>query len=375
MRLGARYGFALFSRKPISEFLSPAPVLIREGQPMTSVLETVFSRADEAFYDDVVLLDSEDRFLGLIHVHSLVRVQTQFLRDNIAQLEEQKRVINEKNQQMEEDLVMACEIQLAMLPREHLLFPATALPGDPHLEFARLYQPAQKVGGDVIHVLPLSGQSIGVFIADVMGHGVRSALVTAMLRALVEEAGAAQSDPGALLTQLNRDLSSILRHTGDMLFATAFYLIADLASGTVRYACAGHPRPLRLRRNTGRVEVLPCTRPVAGPGLCVIETATYGTATASLENDDLVLLYTDGIIEAPSPEGDLYSLERLQASLLRHADLSPVALADAILADAHRFTQGLGFDDDVCLAAVQVALQSSLQDVAGPANLETTLVN
>jgi len=365
MRLGARYGFALFSRKPVREYLSPAPVLVRLGQPISEVLETVFSRADESFYDDVLLLDRDGQFLGLIYVHSLVRLQTQFLRDNIRLLETQKRVIHEKNQQMEEDLVMAREIQLAMLPPEQLSFPADALPGDAGMRFARLYRPAEKVGGDFLHVAPLSEHAVGIFIADVMGHGVRSALVTAMLRALVEETGSAATDPGQLLTHLNRELSAILRQTGDVMFATAFYLVADSRAGTLRFASAGHPAPMRVARRSGAVTSLRCPRGVAGPGLCVFENAAYGTAEARLEGDDIILLFTDGLIEASDAEGDLYGPERLREMLQRDACLDIAALVESVFAEVEQFAGEASFEDDVCLAGLNVVLRDSLVSPGG----------
>ncbi len=354
MRLGARYGFTLFSRKPVSDYLALSPVLVPLGQAVEEVLETVFSRDSERFYDDVVLTGPDGGFLGLIHVHTLVRLQTEFLRDNIRLLEMQKQLIREKNQQMEEDLAMAREIQIALLPREQMSFPADAPPEQAPLRFARLYRPAQTVGGDFVHVIPLADDSLGIFIADVMGHGVRSALVTTMLRALVEEIGASGADPGRFLTELNRNLAGILSQTGEMMFATAFYLIADAGSGKLRYARAGHPCPVRLRRDTGTVETLECSRPLAGPGLCVFKDAVYGTAEADLTGDDTILLFTDGLTEASDPEGELFGDERLQETVRKHADLEVTALVEEVFAEAERFLQGGEFEDDVCIVALNV---------------------
>jgi phosphoserine phosphatase RsbU/P len=352
MRLGARYGFALFSRRPVRDYLSAAPVIVSADQPLGEILATVFSRSDESFYDDVVLLDTDGTFLGLIFVHTLVRLQTQFLRDNIVLLEAQKLEIREKNETMEEDLVMAREIQHAMLPPPQCSFPMDAQPGQSGIHIARLYRPAQTVGGDFVHVVELSENAVGIFIADVMGHGVRSALVTAMLRALVQEIGPVCHDPGQLLTQINRDLSAILDQTGDVMFATASYLIADSRAGHLRFGSAGHPHPIHLRRGSARVEALTFPRGVAGPGLCVFKDATYGTAEATLESDDVILLFTDGLIEASDAEGELFGTERLEDALRRHADRDIVSIVEGILAEAEQFTGGQPFEDDVCVVGV-----------------------
>jgi serine phosphatase RsbU (regulator of sigma subunit) len=89
---------------------------------------------------------------------------------------------------------------------------------------------------------------VGVFICDVTGHGVRAALVTAMIRALSEELKPLARDPGNFLRKLNSDLSSILKNTGSPMLTTAFYLVANCQTGVMRFANAGHPKPLLLRR-------------------------------------------------------------------------------------------------------------------------------
>jgi len=351
MRLGARYGFSLFSRKPVSEFLVGAPLFVRIGQDIGDVLETVFSRRDESFNQDVALLDADGRFLGLIYVHTLVRLQTQFLNDNIRLLQEHERVIGEKNRQMEEDLAMAREVQIAMLPERKMSFPPAASGGSA-MHFARLYRPAQKVGGDFVHVIPLSNQATGIFIADVMGHGVRSALVTGMLRALVGEIGSTGAEPGRLLTETNRALTAILRPSGDMMFATAFYLIADFGAGTMKFARAGHPCPIWLRRSRGTAEHLVCERPLAGPGLCLVEDAKYGTAETPLDGDDAIVLFTDGVIEAGNPEGRMFGSDRLLGTVRHHAGLDIPDLVDAIFHEVEGFANSEPLEDDVCIVGL-----------------------
>ena len=95
---------------------------------------------------------------------------------------------------------MAMELQQALLPKEYPLFPPTATTETAHLRFAHLYQPASFIGGDFFTSFRVSDHEAGVFICDVMGHGVRSALITAMLRALIEAEAASLADPGLVLT-------------------------------------------------------------------------------------------------------------------------------------------------------------------------------
>ena len=361
MRLGARYGFSLYYRKPVREFLSPAPILVEIGQPIREVLESVFSRDEARFYDDVVLVEPGGEFIGMIHIHTLVRLQTGILQDNIVQLEHQEKEIREKNHQMEEDLVMAREMQMAFLPHEQLEFTV----GDeeapaPWLKISRLYQPAQKVGGDFIHVTSLGPDSVGIFVADVMGHGVRSALVTAMLRALVEEIGTSKSDPGEFLTELNRELTAILSQSGDMMFATAFYVVIDRGNATARYSRAGHPCPVILRRSLDTTEIMECRRPLSGPGLCVFESARYGTAETSLSDDDVILMFTDGLIEAAESNSEPFGVEGLREAMQRHAELDVQHLVSEIHRTAETFVHGAPFEDDLCLVAINFLVPQAI---------------
>src|SRR5262249_19221098 len=151
------------------------------------------------------------------------KVQNALLLANIGQLEKKEREIRQKNEQMESDLRMAMELQQAMMPKTepHSLGRESKIVAGPRFEHR--YVPASLVGGDFFHIIRLSESVASIFICDVMGHGVRSALVTAMLRALIEACGADAADPGKIMTQLNREFTKILKQTDTVLFATAFY--------------------------------------------------------------------------------------------------------------------------------------------------------
>ena len=154
---------------------------------------------------------------------------------------------------MEEDLKMAREIQLAMLPQQYPGFPAGRPAGRKPAPIPAPLSSHRPGGGRLFqHPAPGFATRPALFICDVMGHGVRSALVTAMVRALVEELRPMAADPGQLLTRINRDIRSILQQTGTPLFTTAFYLVADLETRQITYANAGHPRPFLIHRGPRR---------------------------------------------------------------------------------------------------------------------------
>jgi sigma-B regulation protein RsbU (phosphoserine phosphatase) len=259
------------------------------------------------------------------------------------------------NQQMAADLEMARQLQQSLLPADRPCFPRSAAPAQAALRFHHRFLPATVLAGDFFNLVELSEHEAGVFICDVMGHGVRSALVTAMLRALVDDLAPRSTDPGHFLAEVNRKLSALIHPADTPLFATAFYLIADVASGQMRFANAGHPRPLRLQPAAGladRLHVLPRS----GPALGMSAEATYATTTCPLAPGDLILLFTDGLFEVMAADGqEDFGQPRLLAAARERLKLPPPELLDGLLAEVRRFSGGAEFGDDVCLLGMEVA--------------------
>ena len=270
-----------------------------------------------------------------------------------ALLAQSRKELRVRNAQMEDDLKMAREIQLTMLPQQYPTFPRAASPSESAFQFTHLYLPAGTVGGDFFAVSALSENEAGVFICDVAGHGVRSALVTAMIRALTEELKPLAKDPGQFLSKLNSDLHAILKHTDTPMLTTAFYLMVDSKSGIMRYANAGHPKPLLIRRSASRVEPLANAGGKSQPVLGLFEAATYETTEVKLAPKDLVMLFTDGLYEVQDRKDELYSQEMLVAGVQRRTQLAAPQLFDELLAEIRRFASDSAFDDDVCLVAVE----------------------
>jgi sigma-B regulation protein RsbU (phosphoserine phosphatase) len=272
-----------------------------------------------------------------------------------ALLAQNRKELRARNAQMEDDLKMAREIQLTMLPQQYPTFPRAASPSDSAFQFTHRYLPAGTVGGDFFAVSALSETQAGVFICDVAGHGVRSALVTAMIRALAEELKPLAIKPGQFLSKLNADLHAILKHTGTPMLTTAFYLVVDAKSGIMRFANAGHPKPLLIRRSASRVEPLANAAGKSQPVLGLFEDATYETSEVKLDPKDLVMLFTDGLYEVQDHNSELYSQELLVAGVQRRTQLSAPQLFDELLAEIRHFAADSAFDDDVCLVAVEYA--------------------
>jgi sigma-B regulation protein RsbU (phosphoserine phosphatase) len=281
------------------------------------------------------------------------------------QAEERERLINaelsrsqtelrKKNEILEDDLKMAREIQQAMLPQQYPAFPPGATPEASAFRFCHRYHPTGQVGGDFFNVLRLSDTKAGLFICDVMGHGVRSALVTAMVRALVEELCGAAMDPGQLLTRLNSDLRAILQQTGTPLFTTAFYLTADLEKKEILFANAGHPKPFLIRHLSNQVELLKYPDGKARPALGLFAKSIYQTASVPMMPGDVVMLFTDGLYEVEGAGKQQFSQELLLQTVKKYTNLPCSDLFDTILKEIRRFSANEDFSDDVCLVGLEV---------------------
>jgi sigma-B regulation protein RsbU (phosphoserine phosphatase) len=259
------------------------------------------------------------------------------------------------NEQIRADLQMAHRLQESLLPQSYPSFPATAAPEDSLLQFSHRYFWTTELGGDFFSVQRLPDGRAGVLICDVMGHGVRSALVTAMLRTMVGDLEKHAADPGRFLGQMNRRLAAILKQTEEPLYATAFYLVVDVAEKRMRYARAGHPAPLHLRPQAGIVEPLPIPSH-AGAALGLFEKADFVTSERSLTAGDRVLLFTDGLVEVTGKsEDDDYGQQRLLAAARQRLQRPVPELLDELIADARAFAGRHEFEDDVCLLAMEVA--------------------
>lgn len=268
-------------------------------------------------------------------------------------LEQQAEELREKNEEMEADLEMARELQSAFLPRHYPSFPSHASPHQSAIQFCHRYLTTTALGGDFFDIVPLSDTEVGVLICDVMGHGVRAALVTAIVRGLVEEMRPMAADPGKFLAGLNHSLRAVLQQTITPLFASASYVVIDIGRGEVRFANAGHPAPFHVRRRAGKAELLTCGEK-PGPALGIFDGAAYPSACCSLVPGDLVMLYTDGLYEVESLDGRFFDKEQLLEAIKKRAALPTPQLLDALVAEIKEFAGVRDFNDDMCIVGMDV---------------------
>ena len=260
--------------------------------------------------------------------------------------------IAEKTSEISRDLELAREFQEALMPKSFPEIPTDAELAPFRLEFRHLYKPAHSVGGDFFNVAKLDDLRAGVFIADVMGHGARSALVAAILRTLLQNLGIESTEPARFLASLNRHFHAIVRSSGETIFVSAFYMVVDTGAGTICYASAGHPSPFVASRRDRQVR--PLIDQVQGnPALGILPEVTYKQWTRALRGGELFILFTDGVHEACNEAGEDFGVERMREAIQQQMDREISDIPAAIFAELQSFIAPALPGDDICIVAFE----------------------
>lgn len=259
------------------------------------------------------------------------------------------RALKRKNEQMEKELALARKLQTTLAT---FRFPdRIRLAGHAPAHAAYLYRPSEHVAGDFFQIFEIDEHRFGAFVCDVMGHGVRSALVTAVVRGLLEEKRAGLVDPARLFGEINDVLFRLAEDPDFPRFVTASFALFDVAEQTVQIVCAGHPPLLAGTRIDGqcRCQKLAQER---DPALGLVDHYTFRASTHPLDDNTLFLLYTDGLVEERDASGAEFGIE----GVLNCMNTVEQPRAEELITCLHehliRHAGTPRFSDDVCAVAI-----------------------
>jgi sigma-B regulation protein RsbU (phosphoserine phosphatase) len=265
--------------------------------------------------------------------------------------------LKQKNEQIETDLEMARKVQLAFLPKSYPSFIWDLSSNESALKFFHRYEPSEELAGDFFQVIPISNSQAGIIVCDVMGHGVRASLVTAVLRGLVGEMKLITPYPHVFLRKVNQRLHAVFKQLDMTMFVTAFYAVFDLIKGQLRYANAGHPLPVIFNRALpSDPDFLEPVSEDPEPALGLIDNFKYSFAARPIEAGDSVLFYTDGILELENKAGEQFGELRMVRSFIPDETTlnSSDPMLDRLFESIREFTGGGGGQDDICAVTVDV---------------------
>ena len=245
-----------------------------------------------------------------------------------------------ENSRMLRDMELARQIQLSLLP--------TAPPELPGVLLAGCCVPATHVGGDYYDYFPRENGVVDLVIADVSGHNIGAALMTAEARSVLHAEVHLFTNAGDILASLNRILHNDLNQAE--LFITLFYVKYDTVTRTLTYANAGHVPPLLISSTEKACQQLDAEGLILGVK-CEV---AFEEKQLRMNAGDTLIMYTDGIIEARNIAGELFGLERLCSILDAMQAESPQAIIDAVLVEVAAFTGTTTLEDDVTMIVIKV---------------------
>ncbi|MBW2185907.1 MAG: SpoIIE family protein phosphatase [Deltaproteobacteria bacterium] len=241
--------------------------------------------------------------------------------------------------EQEKELRIAEQIQLGLLPDK---MPALA-----KHDIAAICVPAKQIGGDYYDFI-IQPPEFDIVVADVSGHNIGAALLMAEARTFIQARARQLPSPTSILDALNRFLHDDLSKAE--LFITMFYLQYDLEKNQITYANAGHNRPLILRHSDKSFEELDAEGLILG-----IQTeVTFEEQHCQLHPGDILVMYTDGIVEAENNNEEMFGMDQLKNAILDSASLSAQEIIDQTMSLARMFQGRRHFNDDVTMVVLKI---------------------
>ena len=297
-------------------------VLVRQPLLLYYAIRVLSARLREADLQMIGDLQRKNRELGRAY----------------RELQEAQAALLEK-ERMDRELELARDLQESILPEAFL--------GLPGISCAVRRRAAWQVGGDFYDVIWLSQGHIGLVMADVSDKGMAAALYMALTRSLIRAEARHSASPRQVLLSVHKLLLEMSQAT---MFVTVFYGVLDPAQRTLRYARAGHDRPLLVSPGSGEFRFLGAD----GMALGIVEQVSLEEVSVSLHPGDLLVLYTDGITDANSPAGEFFGLERLYETVRAAGSLSAQKVCDLVFERVDRFQAEAVQYDDMALLVVKV---------------------
>ncbi|TFH08797.1 MAG: response regulator, partial [Nitrosomonadales bacterium] len=263
------------------------------------------------------------------------RIKTQLaLKESMKKLHDAYDIIEVQKDRMQQELNVGRSIQLAMVPKY--------FPNSNDISIHAVLEPAREVGGDFYDVFNIDGDRICLCIGDVSGKGVPAALFMAVAKTLINSRASSDSSTARIVTYANNELS---KDNEGCLFVTLFVCILNTRTGELMTTNAGHNPPF-LKHIDGSITVLSCCN---GPAVAAIEGVTYTESTIQLQNDDTLLLFTDGVTEADDLDRTLFGEDRLKKILADWQHGSMEELVNHVVNETHKYEGKNRQADDIAV--------------------------
>ncbi|MCX7028199.1 MAG: SpoIIE family protein phosphatase [Spirochaetes bacterium] len=312
------YGVILFlSRRTIQRNHELLDMIEETGAALGAFMAKHFARKS---------LEAESEKLGVLVEEGTARIRA--LQNEV-----------NRQQRLEQDMIMAAEVQRQLLPLKD--------PEIPGFSISSAAIPARLISGDFWDYAPASPGLCDIIIADVSGKGIAAAVMTTAAKTIFRLSDKGRGDPSRLLEAMNTALYVDLERTE--MFLTAQILRLDSTRGRISYASAGHTEALHFLRSTGKCVLLPSTAPPIG----IIGEISVGQLEIATRPGDFFVVYSDGVTEAVDEEDRLFGMKRFVDILEGGAFESASDLVQAVLAEVRRFSGDGPLADDLTIVVIE----------------------
>jgi serine phosphatase RsbU (regulator of sigma subunit) len=307
-----------------------------------NTMRTVLAEQPDLLFRTTQILSSRLREAQMKMIVDL-ELKNQVLARAYRELKEAQAALVVK-ERMEHELELARKLQSSILPHH---FPS--LPG---ISFAARSKPARQVGGDFYDVIPLKDKRVGLVMADVSDKGMPAAIFMALSRSLIRAEARRSSSPKKVLLQTHKLLLEISQagNSSSPMFVTIVYGVLDTVQGTFNYARAGHDFPLVYRQSERKCQTLKASGRVLG----LTRQVALEEVQIDLHSGDMLVLYTDGIVDTNSPAGEFYGSERLSQAVCESKASTAQELCDFIFREIEDFQVKTEQYDDMALLITSI---------------------
>lgn len=333
------------------EFVGEMSLLHEAGQRTASVRAVShaelwrMSRAEfnAILYRQPMLAYQMVRVLGerLDNAHNLAMAELIERNRLLQQAYDELRAAQEQlieKERLEKELEVARQIQMGILP--------ASLPETAGYDFGASISPARSVGGDFYDFIPLDDGSLAVMVGDVTDKGVPAAIFMAQVHALLRAGVGREKSPGTVLASVNLHLMQMNAHG---LFATVLYGVLEPGRGRFTYARAGHELPLlSLPDGQTRLAAMGVGQPVG-----IIDDPVLDESSVEIPPGGMLILYTDGVTDERSPQGERYGMQRFQEAVEALPEETAQEVCDLMMLQILEYLQGAPQDDDVTLVVIK----------------------
>lgn len=274
-------------------------------------------------------MDLEGEIVAILMVEDITKME-----NSRAEMYEQHQMIQKYNERYQHDLALAKLVQKGIIPTESLSR------NEYTIDF--IYYPLDEIGGDMFDIVEIDDTHIGIFMCDVIGHGLPAALVTTMIKALLSGDHNYLSKPSELMNHLNASLINMVTDP----YMTALYGVLDTEHHCFKFVRAGHPYPWKIS-NSGIQTFGHLKNPMIG----LNDKISYFEEEITVESNSKIMIYTDGLLETATRDG---SYEKQVLSMLEeNPDLAGNNLLSMMRSDLDEAAEKEKYMDDVCVLMIE----------------------